>query len=181
MILDDYVWSAGVATDLVNTAALVWSDGHDRLPDTAALREFLADHGLPPLGADGAAADRELVAVHRLRDRLRAVLEHPEPARATDLAAAAGTLTISAPERSWSLTVPDGTPPRALLSTVAGAGVLGALLHLGPERFRRCEAGCLGLFIDTSRAGRRRFCMPRLCGSRVNAANYRARQRNTHS
>jgi hypothetical protein len=179
VILDDYVWSAGVATDLVNTAALVWSDGQDRLPDTAALQGFLADHGLAPL--DGGAAEGELVAIHRLRDRVRAALEHPDPARATALATAAGTLTISAPERSWSLTIPDDTPPRALLSTIAGVGVLGALLHLGPERFRRCEAGCLGLFIDTSRAGRRRFCMPRLCGSRVNAANYRARQRNTHS
>jgi predicted RNA-binding Zn ribbon-like protein len=33
------------------------------------------------------------------------------------------------------------------------------------------------MFVDTSRAGRRRYCVPEVCGNRVNVANHRARRR----
>jgi predicted RNA-binding Zn ribbon-like protein len=32
------------------------------------------------------------------------------------------------------------------------------------------------VFIDTTRPGRRRYCMPGLCGNRINVANHRARR-----
>ncbi|WP_333908532.1 CGNR zinc finger domain-containing protein [Solicola gregarius] len=35
---------------------------------------------------------------------------------------------------------------------------------------------CDGMFVDTSRAGRRRYCMPELCGNRANVVNVRACQ-----
>ncbi|MGW3471407.1 CGNR zinc finger domain-containing protein [Saccharopolyspora sp. NPDC000995] len=43
-----------------------------------------------------------------------------------------------------------------------------------------------GTFIDTTRPGRRRYCMPGLCGNRINFANHRAcratiRDRRTNS
>ncbi|MEV7379817.1 CGNR zinc finger domain-containing protein [Streptomyces lydicus] len=34
----------------------------------------------------------------------------------------------------------------------------------------------LGVFIDTTRRGRCRYCMPGLCGNGINVANHRARQ-----
>ncbi|MFI0465948.1 CGNR zinc finger domain-containing protein [Saccharopolyspora sp. 5N102] len=58
-----------------------------------------------------------------------------------------------------------------------GTGLLGALRALGHDRFRDCASpGCNGVFVDTSRAGRRRYCMPELCGNRLNVANHRARR-----
>ncbi|MFI9778449.1 CGNR zinc finger domain-containing protein [Streptomyces sp. NPDC051956] len=32
------------------------------------------------------------------------------------------------------------------------------------------------MFVDTSKAGRRRYCTPEVCGNRRNVANYRARR-----
>ncbi|MFE5025688.1 CGNR zinc finger domain-containing protein [Streptomyces sp. NPDC056656] len=32
------------------------------------------------------------------------------------------------------------------------------------------------MFVDTSKAGRRRYCAPEVCGNRRNVANYRARR-----
>ena len=67
--LDDYVWGAGVATDLVNTAPGVWS-GVDKLPEAAALDQFLHDHQVVPVPPDEAGSDA-LTAVRRLRDAAR--------------------------------------------------------------------------------------------------------------
>lgn len=33
------------------------------------------------------------------------------------------------------------------------------------------------MFVDTSRAGPRRYCTPDPCGNRLNVANHRARRR----
>lgn len=172
VLLDDYVQHAEVATKLVNTAPLVWSTGVDHLGDVPALREFLSVHGL----VTTRPAARDLAAVHDLRDRLRPVVEQADLAGASALTGSARTVTI-VPDRGWAVDVPDDAAAAHLLAVVAGLGVLGARLHLGPERFRTCAAGCPGLFIDTSRAGRRRYCMPELCGNRINTARHRARRR----
>ncbi|GHF51004.1 hypothetical protein GCM10018783_19500 [Streptomyces griseosporeus] len=50
----------------------------------------------------------------------------------------------------------------------------------GPERLliRQCTAEpCTRLFLDRSRAGTRRWCSKRSCGSRINSAAYRRRTR----
>lgn len=45
-------------------------------------------------------------------------------------------------------------------------------------RIRRCEnAKCLGVFLDTSKAGRRRWCSMSLCGNRAKVAAHRGRRR----
>jgi predicted RNA-binding Zn ribbon-like protein len=66
---------------------------------------------------------------------------------------------------------------RALLSTVARAGieVVG-----GPDRrlLRRCgTADCTRLFVDRSRGGTRRWCDMATCGNQAKAAAYRRRRR----
>jgi predicted RNA-binding Zn ribbon-like protein len=53
-------------------------------------------------------------------------------------------------------------------------------LIAGPdrERLRRCDgARCTRLFVDRSRAGRRRWCDMKGCGDRAKAAAYRRRRR----
>lgn len=180
-LFDNYVAAAGLATDLVNTAPGVWH-GDDQLPDLAALVAFLDEHGL----TDPRPAPADLPAVHDARARLRAVLDRRDAdglaAGASDLVARGlGTIGLEPDERGrpqWCAHPRPGAGLADRLALLAGIGVLGALRALGPERFRDCASDtCSGVFIDTSRPGRRRYCMPDLCGNRANVAAYRARQR----
>ncbi|WP_393916180.1 CGNR zinc finger domain-containing protein [Halostreptopolyspora alba] len=178
-----------MATDLVNTAPRVRSDG-DGLPETVALANFLAEHGLAPAALDGGGhpAASDVTAVHRLRDETRAAMESESE---DELAAAAGALVARAGvgprlQRDggghwrWAAATAKGAPLADELAVLVGVGLLGALHSLGGGRFRACASPeCEGAFVDTSRAGRRRFCMPEICGNRVNVANHRARRRAT--
>jgi predicted RNA-binding Zn ribbon-like protein len=177
---DDYVRLAGLATELVNTAPGVWH-GEDQLPDTAALTAFLAEHGI-----DAEPAGRDLDAVHDLRTRLREVLDAREAEaiehRASELVArglgTVGLATDAHGRQQWCARPRPDADLADLLALLGGLGVLGALRTLGPERFRDCASDtCSGVYIDTTRPGRRRYCMPGLCGNRANVAAYRARRR----
>jgi predicted RNA-binding Zn ribbon-like protein len=178
LLLDDYRFGAAVATDLVNTAPEVMSAG-EMLPDAAALARFLADRDLQPAAGEPTAADVD--AVHALRRSLRAVLEEPDPSRAAELTTAAGGLELTRDadgHRQWQVrTRPDASLAEEL-ALLTGTALLSALRTLGPDRFRHCAAPtCDGMFVDTSRAGRRRYCMPEVCGNRINVAAHRARRR----
>lgn len=170
--LDNYVWAAGIATDLVNTAPEVWH-GEDHLPDLAAFADL---HSLPEPTRPG-----DLRAVHRLRTTVRDLIDHPDRARliagASALTSPAGGVTLSDNPSRWAVALQPGTSVSDVLSVICGVGVLGVVQTLGADRFRACGAPtCRGAFIDTTRPGRRRYCMPGLCGNRVNVANHRARQ-----
>jgi len=199
VVLDDYVWTARVATDLVNTSAEVWG-GDERLPDLAALRRFADEHPDPTyleLGdgrdTEGAlarlaatAVPADLEAVRALRLLLRDLIDHPQQERLVRSASAlttanAGATLVGDPgangHSSWALTPKRGASIADTLAIISGVGILGVVHSLGVERFRQCGAPtCLGAFIDTTRPGRRRYCMPGLCGNRVNVANHRARR-----
>jgi len=195
--LDDYVWAAGIATELVNTTAEVWH-GNDHLPDLAALAAFTdlhahagderARHGgrseLSELARRARPAD--LRAVCALRITVRDLIDHPDRGY---LVAGAGALTSSAggatlvPDPAhehrtrWAVSVRSEATLFDALSLICGVGILGVVHTLGERRFRSCSAPtCRGAFIDTTRPGRRRYCMPGLCGNRTNVANHRARQ-----
>ncbi|WP_414938656.1 CGNR zinc finger domain-containing protein [Amycolatopsis sp. cmx-11-51] len=172
--LDDYVWAAGIATDLVNTASEVWH-GEDHLPDLASLAVFADLHSLPEPTRPG-----DLRAVHRLRATVRELIDHPDRARliagASALTSPAGHVTLADNSVRWAVSLQPGTSVSDALSVICGVGILGVVQALGTERFRACGAPtCRGAFIDTTRPGRRRYCMPGLCGNRVNVANHRAR------
>lgn len=179
--LIDYPRGAAVASDLVNTSPTVRPAG-DALPGPAALAAFLARHDLPP----GTPDDQDLFQVHLLRRETRGVLEteteEQAVAGATVLASRAGPAPTLDRDPDghwqWHVTVPPEAPLAARLSTLIGVGLLGTVRALGHERFRACAApGCRGVFADTSRAGRRRYCLPGLCGNRLTVANHRARRR----
>lgn len=183
-LFSDYGRGAGLATDLVNTAALVRRIGGEALTDPAALNRFLDEHDVHP--DSGPATDADVDQVHAIRDRVRAVLESPagDDAAADANALLARTPTIPTLDRDgdgrwqWYVTTPHDASLADELATFMGAGLLGALRTLGHDRFRPCESPvCDGRFVDTSRAGRRRYCTPDLCGNRLNVANHRARRR----
>ena len=194
LVLDDYVWAAGIATDLINTTAEVWQ-GDDRLPDLTALVAFadLHDHherdeqgrrGLSELARRARPAD--LRAVRDLRTTVRDLIDRPEHghlvAGASALTSAIGGATLvpeSAQEHRahWAVSLRPEVTVFDALSLICGVGILGVVHTLGAGRFRSCGAPtCRGAFIDTTRPGRRRYCMPGLCGNRINVANHRARQ-----
>ncbi|MEU9058559.1 CGNR zinc finger domain-containing protein [Streptomyces sp. NPDC048430] len=186
----DYKLGAGMATDLVNTSPQVRKSTGEALPSPDALGRFLNDHGMD---ADEAAHERELAdsdvdQVHVLRQEVRDVLELATPAEMVDAATAlvrrAGsgpTLCRDAANRwQWCVAVPSNASIADRMAAVIGTGLLGTLQSLNHDRFRPCSSpDCEGVFVDTSKAGRRRYCMPEVCGNRLNVASHRARLRAT--
>lgn len=184
----DYKLGAGVATDLVNTSPQVRKIAGEALPSPAALGRFLADHGIKPEGPahQREPADEDLDQVRALRQEVRDVLELSTPAEMVDAATAlvrrAGdgpTLCRDAASRwQWCVSLRSDASIADRIAVVIGTGVLGTLQTLNHDRFRPCGApDCDGVFVDTSKAGRRRYCMPEVCGNRLNVASHRARRR----
>ncbi|MFJ8744732.1 CGNR zinc finger domain-containing protein [Embleya sp. NPDC127516] len=186
--ITDYAVGAAIATDLINTSPTVRPTTGDALPDPGALADFLAEHDLRPAAvADGRTpTPADLHAVGLLRREVRVIVETETEehavAGATVLVARAGRAPtlVRDGDRRWQWCVP--TAPDAdladELAALIGVGLLGVVRVLGHDRFRACAtADCRGVFVDTSRAGRRRYCMPDRCGNRVNVANHRARHR----
>ncbi|MFI6031464.1 CGNR zinc finger domain-containing protein [Amycolatopsis magusensis] len=172
--LEDYARGAALATALVNTSGEVLLRSGDALDGVPALAAFLGSHGLSP---DVDASD--LADVVALRTRLRSVIDAVIAGEAVpdDLESlvSRGSLTLS--EGKWALRTPDASAGESV-ALLTGVGLLGVLRSLSRERFRACAADtCRGVFVDSSRAGRRRYCMPDICGNRTNVARHRSRHR----
>jgi predicted RNA-binding Zn ribbon-like protein len=180
--LDDYTWPAALATALALT---VHSSGFDELGDADGLVAFLGEHASRVPAATPVPA-AELAEVRAVRDRVRDLLVHPERDRLL-----AGATALTAPGGELALDVDGDGDGRARwvvhdradsslaerLGLVCGVGILGVVRALGVDRFRPCaDDTCSGVFVDTSRPGRRRYCVPELCGNRVNVAAHRARR-----
>lgn len=184
----DYKMGAGMASDLVNTSPQVRKRTGEALPSPAALGRFLTDHGMDELEA---AHERELTAkdveqVHVLRQKVRDVLELTAPAEMVDAATgllwkaeADPTLCRDDANRwQWCVVVSSDASVSDRMAAVIGIGLLGTLQTLNHDRFRPCSSpDCDGVFVDTSKAGRRRYCTPEVCGNRLNVASHRARRR----
>ncbi|MDN5856607.1 MAG: CGNR zinc finger domain-containing protein [Actinomycetia bacterium] len=185
--LSDYIVGSRAATELVNTSPEVRRIGGEALPDTRALEQFLSANGQSATGArkDRSPNASDLREVIALRERVRDVIDSPAPIaveRANALLADhAHELALTAEtdrQLEWSVTTAPDTPVDHNLAVLIACGILGTIQVLGTERLRACAADdCNGAFIDTSRAGRRRYCSPGLCGNRTNVARYRTRQR----
>lgn len=186
--LSDYTLGAVVATDLVNTSPLVRRSTGEVLTDAPALARFLTEHGIRPsaLAQDPVPTEVDLVQVRALRQEVRVVLEATNVDEVVEgatalVARSAAVLTLhrDAHDRwQWGLMPASRASVADELASLAGAGLLGVVHALGHDRFRRCASyECDGMFVDTSKAGRRRYCMPEVCGNRLNVARHRARQR----
>jgi predicted RNA-binding Zn ribbon-like protein len=163
-------------------------DPIDELASPAALRAWLADHGLPA----GARIDRAgLATMRELRDAVRELLlaridgRLPDPA-AIEAVNAASTAARTACRLEW-------TDPAAPLEVhdrfgAAGAALAGALLAAdaidlvtgpGHAELQACAApGCMRLLLRDH--PRRQWCSTR-CGDRVRARRYYRRRRDARA
>lgn len=145
-------------------------------------------HGVPagPQDAVHAVAVRvnEPVVLYRLSERLRAIAEQQDPARAVPLLnrllsdyEAAPELALESPGR-WRLHLHPAHATAEALDAVKAASGLAALIDRdGWSTLKGCAAShCDDLFGDQSRNNGRRFCT-RTCANRINAQRARARLR----
>ncbi|MDI3385823.1 CGNR zinc finger domain-containing protein [Streptomyces sp. B-S-A8] len=168
--------------ELLPTGGSVRYPQFESLHNPADLRAWAAESRLGP-GLEITVEERELAAAHALRAalwslagaRARETAFAPEPLAVVNTAAAAPPLTsrlLPDGTRAWSA----GATASALLSTVARDAID---LFTGPyaDRIRVCGAdSCALLFVDTSRAGRRRWCSMERCGNRNKVRTHRARK-----
>jgi predicted RNA-binding Zn ribbon-like protein len=174
--------SGNIALDFAGTQQYRDTAPRELLSSAELLRKWWAAAGLvdpPPKVSEDefghALAVRE--AVYRLA--LAAATDGERSQADVDLlneAAAAPPVT--------ALLSGDGVrrtgPAEAVIASIArdAVGLLG-----GPDaaRIRECEdPPCTRLFLDTSRAGSRRWCDMSGCGNRAKAAGFRARRTAAH-
>ena len=132
-------------------------------PDQGDVEEALRLRAVLREGAENLLAGRALpkTAIRAINERL---IRSPV------------TTTLVERDGGWRLTQSFvAGSATALLGRIAG-DFAQTLVSGRPDRLRRCEhPGCVMLFIDTSKNGKRRWCSMETCGNREKAAGHRAR------
>ncbi len=171
-----------LALDFAGTVGSRASEApEERLPDTDALRRWLAESGL---AADVRPDEADLAAARRLREAIFRVLSDAIDGRRADSGSlavvnrAAGGLRLGAPQLDARLRARWVTeaPVAVALGRLAADAI--DLLAREPERLGRCaREDCGALILSRSRSERRRWCSMELCGNRAKVAAYRARSK----
>ena len=171
----DTEMALAAATALVNTAA----DGVERLPDPAALADFLDTWRFTGSRAGDAA---ELAAVHRLRAVLAGIWDADEDgvvAVVNQLLRDGQALPQLVRHDGWGYHL-HATEPTASLADRMGVEAALAVADVvradALGRLRRCAAtGCQDALVDLTKNASRRFC-DTTCANREHAAAHRARR-----
>jgi len=172
-----------LAIDLMNTFDPYFDDP-ERLATPDAAGEFLLAHDLP---TDPPLTDGELADIHRLRGKLREIVQAEDDVAALrKLNALLETVEVAPgtaldEEGRWqiALTPAAGLPSNRRLATGAILGLAEILQRHGRDRLNICAADpCREVFIDLSRNRSRRYCSDR-CANRHNVAAFRERARST--
>lgn len=176
-IPDNYKEAAVLGADLVNTLGSV--QGREYLPDTDALSEFLAGHGIEP---PEPPAEADLEELRVLRARLKEMFyaeDEAEMARLLNelLGDYRARPRLTGGPGDWTLVhASGGCSLTQSIATAVGVAVSDLLIESGRSRIGFCGADdCLDVFIDTSRNRSRRYCDDS-CSSRTNVKAFRARQ-----
>jgi len=171
----DTEMALAAAAGLVNTA----TDGAERLPDPAALADFLDTWEFTGSRLGDAA---ELAAVHELRRVLAGIWdadEHGVVEGVNRLLRDGRALPQLVRHGGWGYHV-HATEPTASVADRMGVEAAMALADVvrggALDRLRRCAAsGCGNALVDLTKNASRRFC-DSSCANREHAAAYRARR-----
>lgn len=154
--------------ELLNTDAVVEGRAKDRLRTVDQLQAWCQENGI----AEAAGGKVTLAFAHRLRAAWRAALD-PTTTGAAAWAAVDAVLA----EAPGHLSVADSDEPVLTSDTPGGrvraalAAATAAIVLEDWARIRTCAADdCSLVFLDTSRAGRRRWCSMATCGTRAKLA-----------
>jgi predicted RNA-binding Zn ribbon-like protein len=168
--------------DLVITVGERWRRSFERLRSTDDLARWLGEAGMartpPPVSATDLADARELrEAIFRLaRAAMDGMPATKEDVRTVNAWASRPDLAPRFDRIGGGVQRSAPTTMNAALATLARDA---ADLFGGPDvgRIRECSApDCSSVFLDTSRAGRRRWCSMATCGNRQKVAAYRRRR-----
>jgi predicted RNA-binding Zn ribbon-like protein len=168
--------------DLAITVGERWRRSFERLRSPGDLARWLVGSGLaatPPRVTAGDLAD-----ARALREAIFRIARAAMDGRPAPLADVAAVNTWAArPDLAPRFERVGGGVHRAASGTVSAALATVARdavdLFGGPlsERVRECAAAdCSGLFLDASRARRRRWCAMATCGNRQKVTAYRRRR-----
>src|SRR4051794_30430910 len=180
-------WRGGrVSLNFTATVGERWRDGIERLREPADLARWFVEAELTP--ARGPVTNAELAHARALREALYRVFtavrtaELPAPA---DVATIDGWAVRPVSGTGLGLTdgrlhaVPASLDASGLLTVVARDGV-DLVTGESASRIRECARDhCALLFLDTSRAGARRWCAVDACGARSRMSAYRGRRTGT--
>jgi predicted RNA-binding Zn ribbon-like protein len=191
-----------VALDFVNTVSgrderpRDWLDSYSRLLDWTMRVQLLPEKNLKALvkraSTEPAMATRALSRAKALREAMFDVVT-AIVARATP---SAGSLNLVreywiAGAEAHELRFESGRVVAGLRSDVGDldliAGMLAyrlveQVLHQPVDRLRKCDGqNCSWVFIDSSKAGRRRWCDMAVCGNTAKSRRYYARSRGGHT
>jgi predicted RNA-binding Zn ribbon-like protein len=180
MILADEKDSIGLAVSLVNT----WDALHDPPEILTTLEPLRVLLRWFELSEEAAAVDEtDLVAVRRVRDRLRQAFETDSEEEAVAALNALARSSGAVPQLArvnggWAFRY--GTGQRTLARELAGrsaVALLGVIEEGGWDRFGLCAAPpCCCVYVDRSRNRSRRYCCG-LCADRATQAAARRRRK----
>lgn len=186
--------SVEITLDFLNTDELDGGQWVETLPTLREAAAWLVGRGLlypdeaGPLGRLDEARQHELLGhLQDARAAIRAVVESlvtGRPAADSAVATVNGLLlarTVVELDHAEGAIVARhrhvGDAWEGALARLAEP-LVDAVATGDTDRFRICaNDGCLWVFEDTSRTGRRRWCSMASCGNRAKAARHRARQR----
>ncbi len=166
-----------ISVDLLNTRWGPIEDGVDWLDADESVRVFASSHGVD-VGPTKIASAREALVDARLlvQALFQTAPAAVDSATATAIDAALGRANVrleaTAHGPQVAITSDDG------ITRITIEAILDAIDHVRerPDRIRSCEHGpCTLWFVDTSKAGRRRWCSMETCGNRAKARRHYAR------
>ena len=160
----------------------------DDIGDGAALRAWLASHGLAAETRALDAVEGALPAFHDLRDLVHAVTKRLVAAGAPSATQVRRLNAVLREGVHYHQLRPGDDGARFTVGQVgdelaqARAAIAGSLAHYIADhdigRLRICANDhCSWRFVDRSPTGRRRWCDMRTCGNRAKVARHRARAR----
>lgn len=186
------------ALDFVNTVTARdavprdWLDGYSKLLEWAGHAELLPDKTLRTLAqrskADPAAARKALSRAKALREAMYEILE----ALVWNRVPAGGSLALL--RKHWlagasahhfhfhegrlARHIPGDTADFDLIAAIVAWRMVEHVLPMPSERLRLCAGPeCSWLFVDRSKAGRRRWCDMAVCGNAAKSRRHYARGR----